>query len=42
PDSVIKAGISVRDIAKPLSEVENLADEVISLLEAGIASRNDA
>ncbi len=42
PDSVIRAGISVRDFAKPLSEVDNLADEVISLLEAGIASQDDA
>ncbi len=42
PTSVIKAGISVRDFAKPLSDVENLSDEVISLLEAGIASQDDA
>lgn len=30
PDSVHKAGISVRNIAKPDSEVEDLADEVIA------------
>ncbi len=42
PDSVIKAGISVTTIAKPESEVENLADEVISLLDTLKAKSNDA
>lgn len=41
PDSVIKAGISVRTIAKPESEVENLADEIISLLDSIKAESNE-
>lgn len=42
PNSVIAAGISVRDIAKPISEVDNLADEVISLLSIIKADQNEA
>lgn len=34
PESVIKAGISVRDIAIPESQVEDLADEVIALKDS--------
>jgi len=34
PDSVVKAGVSVRDIAKPLSEVSDLTDEIILLRDA--------
>jgi hypothetical protein len=34
PETVIKAGISVRDIAIPESQVEDLADEVIALKDS--------
>ena len=42
PDSVIKAGISVRDIAKTGLDSDNLAGEVISFTNPLKAEKNDA
>ena len=40
--SVIDAGVSVRDLAKPEEEVDDLADEVIALLDVMKADSDEA
>jgi len=42
PQSVIDAGVSVRDIAKAEEEVEDLSDEVIALLDVMKESSDEA
>ena len=41
PDSVIKAGISVRDFAKPETELMDLSEEVIALSDSPKAGQDE-